>query len=215
MSKHRTRTHARPTPRNGQARHAPHVNGNGRAKATPARLPNGSNGAGGRPRTEGRAANGTYVQGCKPGPGNPYAKRCAALKAQLLTVAETRLPKVIGALFDKAESGDTAAIEIVLKHTLGRPSPAIDVDRVNSGLDELRLLLAAPLDAELMLAGANGVSVSAGLAFLQGVAAAKAKRPLAFLDDAADDDGEDGEGGKLPVVHRLRERVLASRAAKG
>jgi hypothetical protein len=204
--KHRQRTARRPTPSRNGTHHA-----NGHRKATPSPSPTGANGA----APANHAVNGRFIAGNKAAVGNPHARRVARLKGQLLNVAETRLPRVVQAMYDKAEQGDVQAAELIFKYSLGRPSPGLDVDRVTSGLDELRLLLAAPLDAELMLAGANGVSVAEAVAFLRGVAAAKAKKPLAFLDDADDADGEDGEGGKLPVVHRLRERVLASRAAKG
>src|SRR5262245_13872052 len=96
---------------------------NGQTTAQPSRLPNGSNGAGPVPAESGnggRETAGRFTQGCKPGPGNPYARQVAALKkAALAAVTEEDMTGYFKKLLQMAEEGDHAAGELLTKYTLG------------------------------------------------------------------------------------------------
>jgi hypothetical protein len=173
-------------------------------------LPNGSIPA---PPADRRAADGTYARGTKGGPGNPYAKRVAALKTLLLDAVESRLPKVVAALLDRAEAGDTAAVLIALKYSLGRPSPAVDVDRVTSGLDELRLLLRRPLGLELVLSAMESFPPAVAVEFLQRAAVVKTD-PLTCMGGTDDDDPDDDDGAtssRLDLLAALKGEALKAR----
>jgi hypothetical protein len=170
-------------------------------------LPDGRNGTLPVPRAaEGRDGQGRFAKGNAGGAGNPYARRSAALKGQLLDAAEVRLPKVIAMLFDRAEGGDMVAIELILRYALGKATPAPDPDRLD--LEELLQKLRWPLEAQVVLAGLAVEPVRA-LEFLAQIAGARRDRPL--LPDDEDDDGPEAVG-RAVVLAQLREQILQARA---
>ena len=70
------------------------------------RLLNGANGD--------RAANGRFLPGCKPGPGNPLAQKANQLRAALskaVTVADIR--RIAKKMIDLAAAGDATAAKLV------------------------------------------------------------------------------------------------------
>jgi hypothetical protein len=173
-------------------------------------IPDGSNGAQTAPQAtpaaEARDGLGRFARGNPGGAGNPYARRSAALKGQLLDAAEARLPKVIAALFDLAEQGDVQAIELILRYALGKPLPAPDPDRLD--LEELLQRLRWPLEAQVTLA-ALAVEPARALEFLAVVAQARRGKPL--LPEDEDDDGPEAIGRAI-VLAQLREQMLQARA---
>jgi hypothetical protein len=103
----------------------------------------------------GRNKAGQFQKGCRPGPGNPFAKRVAALRNALLEgVGEDDLVRVGQKLLAQALEGDVAAAKLLLSYTVGRPTEAVDPDRL--ALDALRLILSWPTVSE-MIAGMSGV----------------------------------------------------------
>jgi hypothetical protein len=149
--------------------------------------------------------------------GNPHNRRVAQLKTQLLGVAEARLPKVVSALFDRAEVGDVQAAELIFKYALGRPSPGVDVDRVTSGLDELQLLLARPFALQVVLSGLEAVTPGVACQFLNAAHAARTDPMSALGDTDGGDDDDLGEGGVDPrfaLLLALKQAALFSRAAR-
>jgi len=81
---------------------------------------------------ENRNANGTFQKGHAGGPGNPYARRVAALRSALLAaVTEEDLRAIATTLVEQAKKGDLAAVKILLSYTVGRPTEAPDPDRVD------------------------------------------------------------------------------------
>jgi hypothetical protein len=66
------------------------------------------------------------------GPGNPYARRVAALrKAMQAAVTDDDIMAVTRALIEKAKKGDTAAARLVFQYALGKPQDAPDADRMD------------------------------------------------------------------------------------
>ena len=54
-----------------------------------------------------RNANGTFAKGNKGGPGNPYARKVALIRNQIIeAVSEDDLREIVQALIKKAKSGD-------------------------------------------------------------------------------------------------------------
>jgi hypothetical protein len=69
------------------------------------------------------------VVGNPGGPGNPFAKRAAALrKAFYETATEADLQAIARQVVDQAKGGDLAAIKIALLWLLGRPAEPTDPD---------------------------------------------------------------------------------------
>ena len=94
-------------------------------------LPNGQNG---------RRDDGKFAPGWKGGPGNPYGKRTARLRAELLRcVRPADLREIVASLVTQAKSGDLAAIRELLNRVLGAPVASDILDR----LEEIEAALAA------------------------------------------------------------------------
>jgi hypothetical protein len=128
----------------------PSPNGrNGRANGTPTPAP--------APKAEGRGADGRFTKGWRGGPGNPFARRVAALRSVLLDVVdEAQLRKIVARLAVMAERGDVAAAKLILAYVIGRPVPAVDPDRLDlpdvarsgAALPDLEAVRAAVLASE-------------------------------------------------------------------
>ncbi|MBL8860702.1 MAG: hypothetical protein JNK02_01720 [Planctomycetes bacterium] len=77
------------------------------------------------PFGDGRAGNGQFAAGNPGGPGNPYARQVAALRAAMLAaVSPEDLHAVVAKLVDLAKGGNVPAIREVLDRTLGKPIEA-------------------------------------------------------------------------------------------
>lgn len=90
---------------------------------------------GGKPASGDRAPNGRFLPGCKPGPGNPLARKANQLRAALskaVTVADVRA--IAKKLIELAKAGDTTAAKLVYDRALG-PCEAFDLA---AELSELR-----------------------------------------------------------------------------
>ena len=96
--------------------------------------PNGSNG--------GRNAGGRFAPGNRGGPGNPHAKRTAAIRGLLLdTITDDDLRAIIAKLVEMAKGGDLAAARELLDRTIGKPKSTAEIEQA--------ALVEAEIDAEL------------------------------------------------------------------
>jgi len=84
--------------------------------------------------------SGRFTAGNPGGPGNPYARRVAAMRTQLLDAVDSDgIAEVARAMLAAAKAGDTAAARLVLSYAVGPPLPAADPDRLDaSELEALR-----------------------------------------------------------------------------
>jgi hypothetical protein len=81
----------------------------------------------------GRDVHGRFRKGNQGGPGNPFARKVAALRQALLdSVSEQDLKAIVEMLKRKARQGDTAAIKLLLQYCVGKPAPPQDPDRLDS-----------------------------------------------------------------------------------
>lgn len=93
--------------------------------------PNGPNG---------RDGAGRFLPGNGGGPGNPYAKRVAALRGAMLdAVTEDDVRAILGKLVELAKDGSAQAAKEVLDRCLGR---AVEADLIER-LEQLEEALAA------------------------------------------------------------------------
>ncbi len=73
------------------------------------------------PSTNGRTPRGQFAKGNPGGPGNPYARRTAALRSALLdAVTEQDIRAVARALVKRAKAGEIPAIRELLDRLLGK-----------------------------------------------------------------------------------------------
>src|SRR5262249_36621873 len=102
-----------------------------------------------------RDGKGRFVKGNRGGPGNPFARRVAALRKAFLDVAdEAKLRALAQKLYDLALSGDLPAAKLYLSYTPGEPTPAPDPDRLD--LEEWKLAAAAPSRLEVFKQAFDG-----------------------------------------------------------
>lgn len=77
-------------------------------------LPNGDNGE--------RDSFGRFAKGNSGGPGNPYAKRAAALHAALMdSITPDDIRAIAQKLIERAKAGDIHSAKEVLTRVVGRP----------------------------------------------------------------------------------------------
>jgi len=92
---------------------------------------------------EGRDPCGRFIRGNAGGPGNPFARRVAALRSALLeAITPERMRQLAERMHARALAGDIAAAALLLRYTLGNPGPAVDPDRLE--LESFRLLCESP-----------------------------------------------------------------------
>jgi len=103
------------------------------------------------PAPAGRDPGGRFQLGCRPGPGNPFAKRVAGLRKALLdSVTEADVARLGRELMAQAVGGDVAAAKVLLSYVVGKPTAPVDPDRVE--LEAWKLLLSWPTVAEVLAA---------------------------------------------------------------
>ena len=82
--------------------------------------------------TEGREANGRFAAGNPGGPGNPFARKVAALRNAIVeAITEEDIKEIVAVLKQKAKEGSTAAIKLIFQYALGKPGPENDPDRLD------------------------------------------------------------------------------------
>jgi hypothetical protein len=82
--------------------------------------------------SSGRDARGRFTLNNPGGPGNPFARRVAALRTALLDhIRPEDIAAIIKAIIERACQGDVAAAKLVLAYSLGKPAPAVDPDRLD------------------------------------------------------------------------------------
>jgi hypothetical protein len=93
----------------------------------------------------GRDSKGRFARGNKGGPGAPFNRRVASLRRLLLEhLSDEVLGGILDRLVEMAQQGDLAAIKLVLAYGIGKPTAAVDPDRVE--IDEFKLYCEETLD---------------------------------------------------------------------
>ena len=112
----------------------------------------------------GRDSRGRFTAGNKGGPGNPFARKSAALRQAMLdAVTAEDLQAIMRQLSQKAQQGDVPAARLVLSYTVGKPDKPVDPDTLD--LHEWHQLQqnAVPNDDLLALLGALQAPVACSL----------------------------------------------------
>ncbi len=75
---------------------------------------------------------GRFTANNKGGPGNPFARRTAALRQAMLdAVTPEDLQAIVRQLIQQAREGDVPAARLVFSYTLGKPDKAVDPDTLD------------------------------------------------------------------------------------
>ena len=81
----------------------------------------------------GRDVHGRFRPCNRGGPGNPFARKVAALRKALLdSVSEQDVKELVEVLKGQARQGDKAAIKLLLQYCVGKPAPPHDPDRMDA-----------------------------------------------------------------------------------
>lgn len=89
------------------------------------------------PFADGRDSRGRFAKGNAGGPGNPHARRVAALRTTLIReVTRDDIRAIVRKLIEQAKDGDIQAAREVLTRVLGRPVEHDILERLCS-LEEL------------------------------------------------------------------------------
>ena len=96
------------------------------------------------PKTNGdkgeRGEDGRFLPGNAGGPGNPYARKVAALRGSIINaVTHEDIEAIINSQVEMAKQGDTVAAKFILERVLGRPQ-TIDLSLVaiKARIEEMR-----------------------------------------------------------------------------
>ena len=90
--------------------------------------------------THGRKPNGQFAKGNPGGPGNPYARHVARLRASLIeAVGDDGLKDIVQGMVTAAKGGDVAAAKLLLSYLLGKPADSVEPDYVEIHEKQLRL----------------------------------------------------------------------------
>jgi len=90
---------------------------------------------------DGRDSRGRFAKGNRGGPGNPQAKKVAALRGALLqAVKPADVKAVIQRMVEQARAGDVPAAKLLLERTLGPPLAIDLLDRIEALEDVLGAL---------------------------------------------------------------------------
>jgi hypothetical protein len=83
----------------------------------------------------GRDALGRFTPGHKGGPGNPFARRSAAIRSAFLNaISQQDLQAIVRTLVEKAKAGDLVAAKLILLWAIGRPDDPVHPDGVAARL---------------------------------------------------------------------------------
>jgi hypothetical protein len=101
------------------------------------------------PATNGRAAGGRFAAGNPGGPGNPFARQTAALRAYLINhVTERDIQDILDILLLNAKGGHLPTIKFLFSYVLGKPQPAVNPDVLD--LQEMQLFQQGALPPEAL-----------------------------------------------------------------
>src|SRR4051812_36975833 len=108
------------------------------------------------PPADGRDFAGRFAKYNPGGPGNPFARRAAALRQAFQRSVSPRGMRALGrALHQRALAGDHAAAKLLLAYGVGRPAAASDPDRLDE--HEMGVLGAGAAMSRLLLEAAQAV----------------------------------------------------------
>jgi len=80
--------------------------------------------------SSGRNSKGQFAKGNPGGPGNPYARHVARLRASLIEAVGDGLKDIVQGMVTAAKGGDVAAAKLLLSYLLGKPVESVEPDYV-------------------------------------------------------------------------------------
>ena len=101
------------------------------------------------PSTTDRAPGGRFAAGNAGGPGNPFARQTAALRAYLIEhVTERDIQDILDILLLNAKGGHLPTIKLLFSYVLGKPKPVVEPDLLD--LQELQRMQQSAMSPEAL-----------------------------------------------------------------
>ena len=87
-----------------------------------------------------RGEDGRFLPGNAGGPGNPYARKVAALRGSLINaVTHEDIEAIIHSQVEKAKQGDTVAAKFIVDRILGQPQTMdLSLVAIKARIEEMR-----------------------------------------------------------------------------
>jgi hypothetical protein len=96
-----------------------------------------------------RAIDGRFAKGNPGGPGNPFARQMAALRAALINgVTERDIQDILDILLLNAKGGHLPTIKFLFAYVIGKPKPVVEPDTLD--LQEMQMLQQSALPPEAL-----------------------------------------------------------------
>jgi hypothetical protein len=175
-------------------------NGKAHPNGTPAgTVPTGIDGNGATPPPcPDQGADGRFLPGNKAAAGNSFHRAVAARRKALLDAVSPEEVAAVGRkLTEQALAGDVPSAKVLLSYVVGKPAESPNPDRVD--LDELRLLLAAPMKLELLAMALEGTTADVALDFIRKLM--EPRQSIEGITDAAKSLG--GASNLIDVIKNL------------
>jgi hypothetical protein len=101
------------------------------------------------PSATDRATGGRFAVGNPGGPGNPFARQMAALRAALVNgVTERDIQDILNILLLNAKGGHLPTIKFLFAYVIGKPKPVVEPDLLD--LQEMQQLQQSALPPEAL-----------------------------------------------------------------
>jgi hypothetical protein len=101
------------------------------------------------PYTTDRATGGRFAKNNPGGPGNPFARQTAALRAYLINhVTERDIQDILDILLLNAKGGHLPTIKFLFSYVLGKPKPVVEPDFLD--LQEMQMLQQSAVPPEAL-----------------------------------------------------------------
>jgi hypothetical protein len=165
---------------------------------------------------EGREANGRFAPGNPGGPGNPFARKVAALRAALIdAVTPQDITEIMYLVVFNAKAGSLEWTKFLFQYAVGKPRPAVNPDTLD--LDELTLTQASAVPVEAMKEFVARIPAPAAVLMMRVLTAGLSKRFEQETSSPAESTAAppDGTPKQGPKVNKRGERPPSPNGGNG
>ena len=160
------------------------------------------------PSSSDRATGGRFAKNNPGGPGNPFARQTAALRAYLINhVTERDMQDILDILLLNAKGGHLPTIKFLFSYVLGKPKLVVEPDLLD--LQEMHMLQQSALPPEALAALANQLPLPLLLQLLNGSQATNQRQATQEAQDAvaAEPLAECAAPKTAPSTNGVREAI--------
>jgi hypothetical protein len=166
------------------------------------------------PSAEGREASGRFAPGNKGGPGNPFARKVAALRAAFLdTITEQDIREMTYLIVFNAKSGSLEWLKFLFQYAVGKPRHAVDPDTLD--VQEFRALQEAAITADAVEKVCKAAPVGVALEVCRQAHAAREAELRAAIPELAAAPQPAAPADEQPQKRERRRKPAAAPSPNG